>query len=125
MNAREFYIAITNTEVSDELKAYAATQLDKMDASNARVRAKTAEKKLGRADDVKRVIATLTSEPRTATAIVEALAAEGITEFGEKPITRQKIATMLRDAIDEGLVVKTQVKGDNGKVMAYSLPTIA
>lgn len=124
MNAREFYIAITNTEIADELKAYAAAQLGKMDASNAKVRAKAAEKRLSRADDAKMVIATLTTEPQTANAIVEALAAKGITEFGEKPITRQKIATMLRDAIDEGLVVKTQVKGDNGKVMAYSLPTV-
>lgn len=121
MNAREFYTAITNADLADELKDYAVAQIEKMDASNAKTRAKHAEKRAESMPYVERIVALLNSEPKTAEALVAELAAAGLVEINEKPITRQKISTLLRAAVDDGRVVKTKVKVEKRELTGYTL----
>ena len=123
MNAREFYTAITNTaELSDEIRDYAVAQIAKMDASNAKMRAKNIEKRATATPYVEKVVSLLGKEPLTGQQLVEMLAKEyGITEINEKPVTRQKVSTLLRAAVENGAVAKVMVKGEKGKVTAYTL----
>ena len=44
MTKREFYIAITEAEVAEEIKEFALKEIEKLDADNARNAAKRAEK---------------------------------------------------------------------------------
>lgn len=44
MTKREFYIAVTEAEVAEEIKEFALKEIEKLDAENARNAAKRAEK---------------------------------------------------------------------------------
>lgn len=119
MNAREFYNAIASAEISEELKDYAIAQIEKMDASNAKSRAKNAEKRVDNTPFVEAVVNLIGSEPMTGEQLVQKLAEAGVTEINGKAVTRNKVASLLRGPVAEGTVVKTQVKGEKGKIVAY------
>lgn len=76
---------------------------------------KTAEKRAAKAEVLEKAIAVLTAEPKTATEIVEALAAEGVT------VTRQAIPPLFKTALEEGRVAKETIKVEKKTAVGYKL----
>jgi predicted HTH transcriptional regulator len=112
MTNREFYTAIVNANVSDELTSYAQAALDKMDAANEKRRntpSKTAIENQPLVDEIVNNI--LTNEPKTASDIAVVLGT-----------SVQKASALLRGIVADGHAVATDVKvPKKGTVKAYTL----
>ncbi len=112
MTNREFYTAIVNANVSDELTSYAQAALDKMDAANEKRRntpSKTAIENQPLVDEI--VSNILTNEPKTASDIATVLGT-----------SVQKASALLRGIVANGQAVVTDVKvPKKGTVKAYTL----
>lgn len=83
MTNREFYLAVIETG-NEELVAHATEAIAKMDAANAKRVTKNAEKAAANLELAKAIVASLGSEPKTASDIAG--------EFGVSP---QKVASVL------------------------------
>lgn len=121
MTNREFYEAITKNEITAEVIAHAQEAITKLDASNAKRREKSSKTAQANAGYAATLLSLMDKTPMTATALVERLANAGITEMNEKPVTRQKVSTLLKDAVASGQVVKSQVKVGDAKATAYAI----
>jgi ATP/maltotriose-dependent transcriptional regulator MalT len=99
MTNREFYSAIINASISDEITAHAEAALTKLDETNVKRAAKQAEKSAENMTAIKAVVAELTDKPQTATDMM------GVT--GESV---QKTSYYLRTAAKMGLCEVTDVK---------------
>ena len=74
MTQRDFYTAIENANVSDELKAFATEALAKLDARNAKSASTSASKREAEnAPLIKSISELLTTEPMLASDIAKAL----------------------------------------------------
>ena len=108
MTNREFFTAIVNGTLNEEVIAHAQSSIEKLDARNASRKDKPSKKSLENEiikDAIKNV---LTDEPMTASEIAEKM-----------KISTQKASALLRQI--EGLTVtEIKVKG-KGKVKGYSL----
>lgn len=110
MKTREFYEAIINgTEINDELRAFAAEAIEKMDAQGVARRAKQAEKaaekqaaKAPLRDALFEVMGDV-NEPKTASMLIEEA---GLTET-VKPAS---VPSLLRPLVECGMVLKVDVK---------------
>lgn len=107
MNTREFYAAIINANISEEVTEKAQSLVDAMDASNAKNRERNAEKaaakKAEKAPLRDALMNALSDEPQTATDLIVAAGLEGVIKF-------QAVPSLLKDAIEEGTVKKVDVK---------------
>ena len=105
MTQREFFVAITNADVTDELKDFAAAAIEKLDATNEAKRVKAAEKRASketeRAPMRQAIVNVMTDEFKTASTL---LAAAGL------EITPQSVPSLLKPLIEEGVVLKGEVK---------------
>ena len=120
MTNRDFYTAITSNEtLSDEIREFAAAQIVKLDAANAKRREKADLASSENAKYVQTLIALLNKTPKTGEQLVAELAEAGVTEINGKTVTKQKVATMLRGAVAEGAVTKTKVKAEKSTVVGY------
>ena len=115
MTNREFFTAIVNSEVSDELKAFATEAIEKLDARNAKRASKPSKKSLEN-EPIKAKIAEYlgrTDEHDFATA----------SEISaELEISTQKASALCRQMVANGVlkVEDVKVKG-KGTQKAYSL----
>ncbi len=108
MTNREFFNAIIESNVSDELKAFATDAIAKLDARNAK-RSATPSKSQIANEAVKAKIATvLTDEPQVASEIAQ-----------KCEISTQKASSLL-SRMPDLKVTEIKVKG-KGKVKGYSL----
>jgi len=108
MTNREFFNAVIESNVSDELKAFATDAIAKLDARNAK-RSATPSKSQIANEAVKAEIAkVLTDEPQTASEIAQ-----------KCEISTQKASSLLSRMADLK-VTEVKVKG-KGKVKGYSL----
>ena len=117
------YIEMLNyviENVTDEAVVEAATKAkgtyEKSQVTRKAYTAKKAEeKRAAKAEVLEKALAVLGDEPKTATEIVEALAAEGI------EVTRQAIPPLFKAALEEGRVTKEafKIEGTKGKVIGY------
>lgn len=108
MTKREMFIAIVNGNVTEEVKAMAQAEIEKMDARNAKRRETPSKKAVVNAVIITKISEVLTKEPQTASAIAEKVG-----------ISTQKASALLRQI--EGLsVTEVKVKG-KGKVKGYAL----
>lgn len=109
---REFYNAIVNGTINDEVIAHATAALEKLDATNEKRRntpSKTAIENQPLVDEI--VTSILTSEPKTATDVAIVLG-----------ITVQKASALLRAIVADGKATVTDVKvPKRGTQKAYSL----
>lgn len=117
MTNRDFYEAIVNADVAEELKDFAAAALEKLDATNAARRKaneeKKAEKEAEKAPIREAVFGCITEEPKTASTLIEEAGVE---------IKPQAIPSLLKPLVEEGKVVKTEIKvTGKGKVRGYAL----
>lgn len=115
MTNREFFEAIVNANVNDELTAFAAAALEKLDHTNElrkiAVAKKAAERNAERAPIRDAIVACVTDEPKTATTLI----AEAGVEL--KP---QAIPSLLKNLVENGELAKVEVKvKGKGKQVGY------
>ena len=99
MTNREFFTAIVNSDLSDEMKAFATEAIEKLDARNAK-RANTLSKtQKENAPLIAKIATLLTSEPK--------LASELAKEMG---LSTQKVTPLVK-AVEGVSVCDVKVKG--------------
>lgn len=100
MTKREFYTAVMNGEIDEQVKLFASTELEKMDAANEKRRntlSKKAQENLPLFEKIMNEI--LDDEPKTATDVATVL-----------EVSVQKANGLLRRLADEGKINKVDVK---------------
>ena len=108
MTNREFYTAIVNGTLTDEVIAKAHEEIEKLDARNAKRASKPSKKSLENEPIKAKILEVLTTEPKVASEIGELVG-----------ISTQKASALLRQI--EGLEV-TEVKvPKRGKMKGYAL----
>ena len=112
MTKREFLTAVSNGEMTDELKDFATAEIEKMDNSAAARAAKPSKAQLENAPLADRIVnEILGTEPKTATEVAEVL-----------EVNVQKASALLRMTVAQGRAVQTEVKlPKKGTVKAYTL----
>lgn len=113
MTKREFYTAIMNGEIDEQVKLFASEELEKMDAANEKRRntlSKKAQENLPLLQQITDEI--LTDEPKTATDVAAVL-----------EVSVQKASGLLRRLVEDGKAVKVDVKiKGKGTQKGYILP---
>ena len=110
MTKREFFVKVSAGEMTEEMQAFAAETLVKMDETLAKRKSKLSEKEQAKRDAnealARRVAAEiLGAEAKTATDV----AAE-LTEMLGEEVKVQKASSLCRKAVELGLAVQTDVK---------------
>ena len=118
MTKREFFVNAAAGEMTEEMAAFAAEQLVKMDAQLEARKGKLSEKEQAKRDAnealARRVAAEiLGAEAKTATDVAAALT-ELLNEYDEEgrliEVKVQKASALLRKAVEMGLAAQTEVK---------------
>ena len=115
MTKREFYTAIMNGEIDEQVKLFASEEIEKMEAANEK-RRNTLSKKAQENQPLLRQITdeVLTDEPKTATDVAAVL-----------EVSVQKASGLLRRLVEDGLATKVDVKiKGKGTQKGYTLPTV-
>ena len=99
MNQREFYTAIVNANVSDEITAFATEAIAKMDARNAKRSATPSKAAIANVPIKASIVAMMTSEPMLASAIASAL-----------DLSVSKVSALCRQLVQSGDICVTDVK---------------
>ena len=121
MTKREFFVKVSAGEMTEEMQAFAAEQLTKMEAQLEARKGKLSEKEQAKRDAneaIARHIAVdiLGAEAKTATDVAEVLTAEA----GEE-VKVQKASYLCRLAVKLGLANETEVKiPKKGSQKAYT-----
>lgn len=121
MTKREFLNTIATAEnLPAELIEFATHELEVMDASNEKNRAKAAEKRAAKDAEKEPIrnalMDVMTNEPQTATMLIEAA---GLTET----VKPQSIPSLLKPFVEAGTLEKVDVKieGKKGTQKGYKL----
>ena len=105
MTNREFYEAVVNANINEELTAHAQDALAKLDETNAKRREKMAEKAVEKAAEKapirEAIVACITDEPKTASTLIAEAGVE---------IKPQAIPSLLKGLVEDGTLVKVDVK---------------
>lgn len=117
MTQREFYEAVVNANVSEELTAFAQAGIEKLDKTNETRKEKAAEKAAAKEAEKApirdAIFAVITDEPKTASTLIEEAGVE---------IKPQAIPSLLKPLIEAGQVGKTDIKvSGKGSVRGYVL----
>ena len=117
MTTREFYQAVIDANISEEMTAFAAAGIEKLDHALSRRKdsaaKKALEKEAERAPIRDAIMAVMTTEPKTAATLMEEAGGES------KP---QATPSLLKGLCEAGTVVKTEVKvTGKGKQRGYAL----
>lgn len=112
MTKREFYVAVSNGEMDEELMNYATAEIEKMDAANEKRKEKTSKKAEENQPLIDRIVnEILTTEPKTATDIAAVI-----------ELSVQKTSALCRAAVAQGKAVQSEVKvPKRGNQKAYAL----
>ena len=111
MTNREFYTAIVNSNVSDELKTFATDAIAKLDARNAKRSSKPSKKSLENAPIKNSIAEFLTDGSHLASEIAKGL-----------DLSVSKVSALCRQMVDDDIltVEDVKVKG-KGTQKSYSL----
>ena len=105
MTNREFYTAVIEANVNEDLTAYATAAIEKLDATNAKRvvknAEKAAEKEAERAPIREAIVAVMTDEPKTATTLIAEAGVE---------IKPQAMPSLLKALVEAGTIEKVDVK---------------
>ena len=117
MISREFYQAVINANINDELTAFATAGIEKLDHTNSLRKNATAkkalEKEAERAPIREAIMAVMTTEPKTATTLIAEAGVE---------VKPQAIPSLLKGLVEDGTIVKSDVKvTGKGKQRGYAL----
>lgn len=119
MTQREFYTAVIEANVSEELVAFATDAIAKLDKTNETRKVKTAEKAAAKEAEkapIREAIYAVitTGEGKTASDLI---AEAGV------DVKPQSIPSLLKPLVDEGKVIKTDIKvKGKGTVRGYARP---
>lgn len=112
MTNREFFNAIINANVSDELTAHATAELAKLDKRNAQRSSKLSKTQLENEPIKAHLLEILAVKPMTASEIHEV----------DASLSTQKISSLCRQLVDAGKLTVEEVKvPKKGKQKQYSL----
>ena len=117
MLKREFYEAVVNGNINDEVIAAAREAIEQLDHSNELRRDATAKKAIAkeaeRAPIRQAIVNVLTKEPKTASMLIEEAGVE---------IKPQAIPSLLKGMVEDGTVAKTKIKiKGKGEQVGYIL----
>lgn len=117
MTTRELYTAVLEGNMTDEVREGIEALIEKLDSANAKrrekVAEKAAEKEVEKAPIRAAIYAKITNEPKTASTLIAEAGVE---------VKPQSIPSLLKGLIENGTVVKTEVKvTGKGKQRAYIL----
>lgn len=105
MTNREFYEAVVAAQINDELTQFATEAIAKLDHTNELRKQKNAEKAIAKEAEKapirEAILAVITEEPKTASTLIEEAGVE---------IKPQAIPSLLKGLIEDGIVVKTDIK---------------
>lgn len=105
MTQREFYEAIVNANVSEEITAFATKSIETLDKRNETRREKAAEKAVAKEAEKapirEAILAVITAEPKTASTLIAEAGVE---------VKPQAIPSLLKPLIEEGVVFKADIK---------------
>ena len=105
MTNREFYEAVVAAQINDELTQFATDAIAKLDHTNELRKQKNAEKAVAKEAEKapirEAILAVITDEPKTASTLIEEAGVE---------IKPQAIPSLLKGLIEDGIVVKTDIK---------------
>ena len=114
MTNREFFNAIINANVSDELTAHATAELAKLDKRNAQRSSKPSKTQLENEPIKAHLLEILAVKPMTASEIHEA----------DTSLSTQKISSLCRQLVEAGKLAVEDVKiPKKGKQKQYHLVT--
>lgn len=118
MTNREFYEAVVNANVSEELTAFATEAIAKLDKTNEARKEKTAEKAAAKEAEKapirEAIFAVITTEGKTASTLIEEAGVD---------IKPQAIPSLIKPLIEAGKVIKTDIKvKGKGAVRGYAKP---
>lgn len=119
MTGREFYAAVIEANINDELTTFAQDAIAKLDKANEARKVKTAEKAVAKEAEKapirEAIFAVITTEGKTASTLIE--------EAGLAEVKPQSIPSLLKPLIEEGKVIKTDIKvKGKGTVRGYAKP---
>jgi predicted Rossmann fold nucleotide-binding protein DprA/Smf involved in DNA uptake len=110
MTNREFYVAVANGTINDEIIAKANDLIAKHDASNEKRKSSESKEKKEVNDRRSIVLSLLSAEPTT----VEVIAEQSGLSVGQ-------VRSALTSLVKADLAVKTEVKSGKSRKMNYSL----
>jgi predicted Rossmann fold nucleotide-binding protein DprA/Smf involved in DNA uptake len=110
MTNREFYVAVANGTINDEIIAKANDLIAKHDASNEKRKSSESKEKKEVNDRRNIVLSLLSAEPTT----VEVIAEQSGLSVGQ-------VRSALTSLVKADLAVKTEVKSGKSRKMNYSL----
>lgn len=115
MTNREFYEAVINANINEELTAKAQSLIEGLDHTNELRKVanakKAAEKEATKAPIREAIVACITEEPKTATTLIAEAGVE---------IKPQAIPSLLKALVAEGVISKGEVKvTGKGKQVGY------
>ena len=111
MTKRDALNAIVNGEITDEVKDWAQSEIEKLDISNAKSRERAAKKREENAPLIEELKGLLTEDPQPASHFAEVMG-----------LSPAKVSALFRKMGETGDVVVTKVKGKSGKVNGYAAP---
>lgn len=110
MTTREFFEAIINANINEELTTYAAEGIAKLDKRNEKRSSKPSKTAIANAPIKDGIANLLVEKPMTASEVGVAM-----------EITTQKASALLRQLVEDGVLVATEVKvPKKGKVKQYT-----
>lgn len=110
MTNREFYVAVANGTINDEIIAKANDLIAKHDASNEKRKSSESKEKKEVIDRRHIVLSLLSAEPTTAEVIAD-----------QSGLTVGQVRSALTSLVKADLAVKTEVKSGKSRKMNYSL----
>lgn len=114
MTNREFFTAISNGTMNDEIVAHAAAALEKMDAANEARKNKPSKTAVANAPVLEALTNALTLDPQTAADLAAAVG-----------ISTQKASSLLRQLVASGVAVSADIKvPKRGTCKGYSLAPV-
>ena len=101
---------VANGTITEEVKAMAVAELEKLDATNAKRRAKTAEKADANQGLIDTLVGFAGTEPKTASDFLAEFKEVGAERVDGKEFNVQFVSNLARKAVEQGKLVSTDVK---------------
>ena len=115
MTNREFFTAILNSTLSDEMKEHAKAELKKMDERNSKRSSTMTTTQKENITFKEKILSVLTTEGKVASTIAE-----------ELNLSVQKVSSLCRQLVEEGKVTVEDVKiPKKGKQKSYKVKEVA
>lgn len=115
MTSREFFNAVIEGNITDEIKDFAKSQIEKLDSKNAKRKSTDSKTQKENKAIKTSLLATMEKDKVYTASEVAGMEIEGIT-------STQKASALLRQLVEEGKLVSEEVKiKGKGKVKGYRL----